>query len=184
MTAYRQYWVLTGLLLAGTIYVVYAGVISWALVKFPELQGQVISVFVFAVFLYAYIVHGYGATRLITANAEAIQVVADKQAFFPPTLLETEAVLTLAEARKLHVMGAAHKQANFSTLYDKSHERFENCLSAKIAQIDTIRVFLFFAGLLFTVVGIVQGFATLQFPTNAEEAKIYSSTIIKATVSC
>ncbi len=53
-------------------------------------------------------------------------------------------------------------------------------MTSRMGQIDTVRVFLFFAGLLFTVVGIVQGFASQGFPTNPEEAKVYSFTIIKA----
>ena len=47
-------------------------------------------------------------------------------------------------------------------------------------QIDSIRTTLFFVALFVTIIGIVLGFATQQYPTNPEEAKMFSFSIIKA----
>ena len=53
-------------------------------------------------------------------------------------------------------------------------------LTARIEKIDSARVFLFFVGLLCTAAGIVQGLASNGVPTNPEEAKLFSFTVIKA----
>lgn len=178
MTAYRYFWFITALLVGATIYAVSEGLIGWALAKFPELQGQLISVLILAIFLYAYAFEGYLAARLLLVNDQATgSVTRGEQS---PLVGGTEVQSILRRAMYLRSAGTQKGQTDFSVLFNLMSERFDSSITAALVRIDTIRVFLFFAGLLFTVIGIVQGFASQQYPTNPEEAKLFSFTIIKA----
>jgi hypothetical protein len=177
MTAYRQFWVLTALLLCAAIYAAYAGAISWGFEKFPQLPIQLAFGFIQLVFLWAYAGIGHGAAVLIARNEHALDVM---QQDIPLIGDKSEVERVLLETADLRKRGQEQRQLDFSILHDVMREQFEGRLMEDVGRIDVIRVFMFFFGLLFTLVGVVQGFASQQFPTNSEEAKIYSFTIIKA----
>ena len=177
MNAYRQYWLLTGLFVSAAIFGVHAGIVGWVMTKFPDLQGQLITLVIIGIFLYTYIVHGHQAAKRLSKNHLALQCIESGGSMYHDG---TEVEISLKEVLNLRKAGVEAGQSDFSKLYEVAEDQFEDQISVRIGQIDTIRVFLFFVGLLFTVVGIVQGFAFQQSPTNAEEAKMYSSAIIKA----
>lgn len=175
-SAYRQYWLLTAFLLSVTIYGLYMGVVGWALLKFPDIPTQLSFGFILAVFLYAY-GFGHRAAKELSQSERALDLLSRGV----PSLGKLSAVEEcLAEAMQLRQQGRDNGQTNFAILYDRIEDRFDGSVTEDIGRIDTIRVFLFFVGLLFTLIGVVQGFASQQFPTNPEEAKMYSFTIIKA----
>ena len=75
MNVYRKYWILTSLLLVALVYGVYSGLIGWFMLKFPALQGQVISIGIIAVFLWAFLVHGHQSAKLLTETTNALSML-------------------------------------------------------------------------------------------------------------
>ena len=179
MKASRQYWLLTGLLLAGALYALQAGFVGWALIKFPALQVQVITVGVIAVFLHSYVVHGYGAAKLLSLNEHALLAVLENRDSVRE-FDKTAVAQLLAKAKQLRGKGVAVEQRDFSELFKMLKYSFEDKMNADIERIDKLRTKLLFTMLFFTVVAIVQGFASQLYPTNAEESKLFSFNIISA----
>ncbi len=176
MTTYRYYGALSAILAVGTIYGSQMDVVPFLLQKFPEPAVQAVVFGILFVFAYAYIFYGHAAARDISADLFALDSVEDGH----PLSGESASIMCLREAEELYQKGKAHGQVSFDRLYDLVQERYERIAYERISQIDAIRVGLFFVGLLFTLIGVVHGFASQAFPTNAEESKLFSFTIIKA----
>lgn len=145
--------------------------------KFPDALVQIIFAGVIAVFVQAYAQSGHMVALQLSRDLHAAAIIecGGKRLAEKGNLGES---ILRAQERRVH--GVKAGQQDFSILYEHERERYLGIAMAGIKALDSVRVFLFFVGLLFTIVGIVQGFASQQFPTNAEEAKMYSFTIIKA----
>jgi len=176
MNAYRRYMALTAVVASAAIYALWHGVVGWGIQKFPDIPTQIVVAGVAVVFIYAYTVLGHRAALLASRNESSLMLF-DSNAVVNGA---SESFDLLKKAATLRNKGVGVNQRDFSLLYELTHEELEGELKAPIESIDAARIFLFFAGLTFTVIGIVQGFASQGIPSNPEEAKIYSFTIIKA----
>jgi len=177
MNSYRQYWTLTVLLMCAVIIAIYQGLVTWVIQKFPDWQIQVAFVGILVIFLWTYGVTGHRAARQLSRNEHALDVL---ESGIPSINAKSEVKALIADTVQRRERGNGLNQTDFRVLYEWASERLDHILTRDIERIDTVRVLLFFVGLFFTLIGIIAGFATQQFPTNPEEAKVYSFTIIKA----
>lgn len=168
----RRYWIFTSLILVAVIAAWYQGVFAWGLQKFPDRTVHLIVSGIGAVLLWSYLGSGLRSARIIT-TAECISDIPEEWGENPISSI-------LYHTIDLRAAGERSGQSNYAPLMDLASERLDDELFGEVHRIDSARVFLFFFGLLVTLIGIVAGFATQQFPSNPEEAKMFSFTIIKA----
>lgn len=178
MRAYRTHWLLTAILASAVIVAIEQGLLVWGMTKFPDWQIQIAILSIVIVFVWAYGLLGHQAALVLGQNERMLGLLEGGLTVVGAT--RTDAGRLLDEGQNLRARGAEVGQTDFALLYEIISEKMRRVLEGRVERIDKIRVFLFFVGLLFTLIGVVQGFATQQFPTNPEEAKLYSFTIIKA----
>ncbi len=176
--AYALYWALTTLLACAAIFAVEQGFVTWGVQKFPDLPAQLAFLLIVCVSVWSYATHGHRIALLLSRNEHAMLKLERGIPSVGDTSSEIEDALL--EAASLRRQGAEEGQASFDVLYEFIDLRTEATLTGDIGRIDSIRLLMLFVGLFFTVLAIVSGFASQLFPTNPEEAKLYSFTIIKA----
>lgn len=163
MSIYQKYWIFTSLLILAVVYALYAGIIGWTMEKFPDIQGQLIAIGILTLFLYVYGIQGHRVVKLLSQNIRTIE--------------EAEACHCLAEVVDIR---SRVGEVNLGFLYDYSLGQFSRMLFARIRPIRDTFLFFFLLGVAVALLGIVQGYGYLLPPTSPEEAKLYSSTILKA----
>ncbi|HUO50079.1 MAG TPA: hypothetical protein VMU25_00690 [Candidatus Paceibacterota bacterium] len=177
--AYRQYWMLTTLLLCAAVFAAYEGFFAWGYQKFPELTVQLVFLAIMALFCWAYVVIGHTAARDVSHNERMLDLL--KRNIVLAVDTGTDLEVSLKEAYEMrHMMATTGQRDGLGLMLERVQKKFEDRLMQGVSRIDTVRIFLFFFGLFCTLIGIVQGFASQQIPTNPEEAKLYSFAIIKA----
>ncbi len=174
MNTYARYWLFTALLLCGVVYLIWSGTAAWGIAKFPEPAVRGAVAFVLAIFFYTYGYEGHRVARMLARNERALQ----RLALYVQGRSEVEDIFL--KTSNLRGQGASVGQTDFSTLYYRQKDGLEDMLTVGIDRIETYRNGLFLLGLAFTAAAIVAAFAAQMIPTNSEEARLYSFTIIKA----
>lgn len=179
MNAYSKYWILAGVLIAAVAYAVHSGLIGWFLVKYPDLHVQLMCLAIIVIFLRTYLVDGHRSARMLYMNEKALSD--NLHSGIPlPASRRTVVDLVLCETIDLHQEGKEAGQVSFDSLVDMQRDVFEHDLTAGLNLVEMLRNFLFLIMLAFAISGVVMGFSQLLSPTNPEEAKVFTSTIIHA----
>lgn len=176
MRAYRQYWLLTALLLSAVALVIYSGVIGWALEKFPQLETQVAFAAVIGIFVWTFALRGHRTARKIAHNERALDKLARGA---QPALCE--ATLRLAEARMLRNEGIREaKQTDFSMLHERQVSAFEDTLSEDLTVIDSVKLRMLVIAIFLAFLSIVSGIGAAALPTNVESVTPFLFGLLKA----
>lgn len=169
LNTYAKYGALSAILAVSVVYGMQRNLVPFLMGKFPEPMVQVVVAGIIATFLFAYLRYGHAGARDISLDLRSLT---------SQNPLDSIAMQCLREAEHLRRQGEQSGQTTFDRLYDVVQDRYDRLLNEPINQIETIRVGLFFLGLVLTATSIVAGFASLKLPTNAEESKLFSFTII------
>lgn len=175
MNAYRQYWLLTALLLSAAIYGAYAGVISWTIETFPSTITQAAVLIVLLVLSWTFVLRGHRTARMIAHNERALDRLGRN--FF---LVESEALDCLEEGRTLRTEGHQAGQTDFSQLHQRQVSYFEKALTADITIIENVQFRLFITGVFLAFLSIVIGVGLAQYPQAVENLSPFLFGLMKA----
>ncbi len=178
MSTYRLYWVITVLLVSAAVYLVSVGVLERFLEKFPDPLARSVAFFVLFVFALTHGIFGHRVALVASRNRDAADLLLKRSdALAEPRLPHDLAETAIAAALRRFVLMRQKKTPAF--IGDLVHDDFDEELTLDLDRIKKVWEALFLFGIAATILGLILTLVAQGNPENAEQAKIYSATIVR-----